>query len=141
MKRYEITNSEWERIEELLSPERTGKRTAFLLSAGTDEDSTHAIELLSQLSIENSNILGDKAYGSEKIRTYIVKRGATYTILPKVNTKEPWECDLWLYKERNLVKYFFQKMKWFRRIATRYDKYDSTFLAFVYLAAIMILLK
>lgn len=118
-----------------------GNPVAFLLSAGTDADSTHAIELLSQLPIENSNILGDKAYGTQKIRTYITEAGAVYTIPPKVNTKDPWECDYWLYKERHLVECFFQKIKWFRRIATRYDKHDSSFLSFVYLTAIMILLK
>ena len=48
--------------------------------------------------------------------------------------------DWYLYKERHLVECFFQKIKWFRRIATRYDKLDASFLAFVYLAAIAILL-
>ena len=48
--------------------------------------------------------------------------------------------DWYLYKERHLVECFFQKIKWFRRIATRYDKLDASFLAFVYLAAIALLL-
>ncbi|MDE7137876.1 MAG: transposase, partial [Ruminococcus sp.] len=52
----------------------------ILLSAGTDADSTYAIELLSKLPIESSNILGDKAYGTQKIRTYITEAGAVYTI-------------------------------------------------------------
>ena len=43
-------------------------------------------------------------------------------------------------KERHLVKCFSQKIKWFRRIATRYDKPDASLLAFVYFAAIAILL-
>ena len=43
-----------------------GNPVAFLLSAGTDADSTHAIELLSKLPIEISNILGDKAYDAQK---------------------------------------------------------------------------
>ena len=55
--------------------------------------------------------------------------------------QEPWACDYYLYKERHLVECFFQKLKWFRRIATRYDTLDSSFLSFVYLASIMILLK
>ena len=41
---------------------------------------------------------------------------------------------------RKLLYCFFQKSKWFRRIATRYDKLDTSFLAFVHLAAIAILL-
>ena len=65
----------------------------------------------------------------------------TATIPPKSNTKDPLACDYSLYKERHLVECFFQKLKWFRRIATRYDTLDSSFLSFVYLASIMILLK
>lgn len=48
--------------------------------------------------------------------------------------------DWHLYKDRHLVECFFQKSKWFRRIATRYYKSAASFLAFVYLASIAILL-
>ncbi len=80
--------------------------------------------------------MGDKAYGSKKIRDYITEHGATYAIPPK-----PWVCDWWQYKERHLVECFFNKLKHFRRVATRYDKLISRFKTFVYLASIMILLK
>ena len=66
--------------------------------------------------------------------------GASYVIPPKSNVSVPWPVDWSLYKERHLVECFFQKIKWFRRIATRYDKSDASFLAFVYLASIAILL-
>ena len=42
------------------------------------------------------------------------------TIPPKFNTKDPWEYDFWLYKGCHLVECFFQKIKWFRRISTRW---------------------
>ena len=118
-----------------------GNPVEFLISAGNDADSKHAIDLLKKVDITTSNILGDKAYGSKEIRSYITENGESYTIPPKSNTKEPWACDYYLYKERHLVECFFQKLKWFRRIATRYDTLDSSFLSFVYLASIMILLK
>ena len=118
-----------------------GNPVEFLLSAGNDHDSIHAVELLEKIEITGSNILGDKAYGSKEIRTYIDENGACYTIPPQSNVLEPWPVDWWLYKERHLVECFFQKIKWFRRIATRYDKLDSSFLAFVFLASISILLK
>ena len=117
-----------------------GNPVEFLLSPGNDHDSVHAIELLKQTEITGSNVLADRAYGTEAIRTYIEQRGASYTIPPRNNILEPWPVDWWLYKERHLVECFFQKIKWFRRIATRYDKLDASFLAFVYLAAIAILL-
>ena len=111
----------------------------FLLSAGNDHDSTHAVQLLEQLNISGSSVLADRAYGAASIRTYIEEHGASYVIPPKSNVSDPWPVDWHLYKERHLVECFFQKIKWCRRIATRYDKLDASFLAFVYLAAIAIL--
>ena len=80
------------------------------------------------------------AAAAKALRT-LAKRLCTIcqvVIPPKSNAKEPWEVDYFLYKEWHLVECFFQKLKWFRRVATRYDKLDRSFLAFVYMAAIMI---
>ena len=68
------------------------------------------------------------------------RTGASCVIPPQSNVSDPRPVDWHLYKERHLVECFFQKIKWFRRIATRYDKSDASFLAFVYLASIAILL-
>ena len=118
-----------------------GNPVEFLLSAGNDHDSIHAVELLEKIDITGSNILGDKAYGSKEIRTYIDENGACYTIPPQSNVTAPWPADWRLYKERHLAECFFQKIKWFRRAAARSDKLASSFLAFVFLASISILLK
>ena len=118
-----------------------GNPVSFLLSAGNDHDSKHAVPLLSQVNIEGSNILGDKAYNAKAIRAYIVSQNATYTIPPKSDFNDPWPVDWHTYKERHLVECFFQKIKWFRRVFTCYDKLGSSFLAFVLVAAIVILLK
>ncbi len=115
-----------------------GNPVAFLLSPGNENDSTHAIELMSMTHITGSNLLGDKAYGTKDILTYIREHRAVVVIPPKSNAKEPWPVDYCLYKERHLVECFFQKSKWFRRVSTRFDKLDKSFLAFVYIAAIMI---
>ena len=93
-----------------------GNPVAFLLSPGNENDSTHAIELMRMIDITGSNLLGDKAYGTKGILAYIKEHGATVVIPPKSNTKEPWEVDYCLYKERHLVECFFQKIKWFRRV-------------------------
>ena len=115
-----------------------GNPVVFLLSPGNDNDSTHAVELMSMIDIAGSNLLGDKAYGTKEILAYIKEHRATIVIPPKSNVKEPWVVDYYMYKERHLVECFFQKIKWFRRVATRYDKLDDSFLAFVYMAATMI---
>ena len=62
-------------------------------------------------------------------------------IPPKANRKAPRECDFALYRERNLVERFFNKLKHFRAIATRYDKLAKNFLAGVQLASAIILLN
>ena len=113
----------------------------FQLSSGNVHDSSIAIDVLSHVELENSNVLGDKAYGAKAIRDFIVSKQAVYTIPPKADNPNPWDCDWWIYKERHLVECFFNKIKHFRRIATRYDKLASSFLAFVYIAAIFILAK
>ena len=85
--------------------------------------------------------MGDKAYGSASIREYIETNGGSYCIPPKDKAKEPWECDFYQYKERHLVECFFNKLKQFRRVATRYEKLSRRFLSFILLASSMILLK
>lgn len=100
-----------------------------------------AIALLETTNIRGSHILADRAYGSEEIRSYIVQHEADYVIPPKKNVKNPWKVDWYLYKERHLIECFFNKLKQFRRVATRYDKLAASFLAFIYVAAIAILLK
>ena len=83
---------------------------------------------------------GPLFYLIRAIREYISEHGASYVIPPQSNVSDPRPVDWHLYKERHLVECFFQKIKWFRRIAARYDKSAASFLAFVYLAYIAILL-
>jgi hypothetical protein len=63
-----------------------------------------ATDVLSHVDINGSNILGDKAYGTMEIREYITSKEAVYTIPPKSNAHNPWQCDWWIYKERHLVE-------------------------------------
>lgn len=107
-----------------------------MLTGGQVFDSVPTIDLLNQLNIADSNIIGDKAYGSQAIRQFIDEQGASYTIPPRENSTDPWDVDWALYKERHLVECFFSKLKHFRRVATRYDKLAKSFLAFVYIASI-----
>ena len=117
-----------------------GNPVDFLLSAKNDHDSVHAVELLKKVEIRGSGVLTDWAYGARAIRPYISEHGASYVIPPQSNVSDPWPVDWHLYTECHLVECLFQKIKWFRRIATRYDKLDASFLVFVYLASIAILL-
>ena len=118
-----------------------GNPVHFILTGGHIHDGSVATDLLSGIEIAGSNILADKAYGSQQIRDYIVEKNASYTIPPKENCTDPWPCDYITYKERHLVECFFNKIKIFRRVATRYDKLAVSFMGFVHLASIWILLK
>ena len=114
---------------------------AFLLSAGNVDDCTEAVPLLKLLpNLKDCDILADKAYGKWALREFIADHDADFCIPPKDNETDPWYVDWWLYKERHLVERFFLKLKEFRRVAIRYDKLASRFLAFVHFACIRILL-
>jgi transposase len=68
-------------------------------------------------------------------------RGAWANIPARKNRKESFAFSKWLYRQRNLVERFFNKIKQFRGIATRYDKNPLNFLAAVKLASIRIWLR
>jgi len=118
-----------------------GNPVKLSFTGGNVHDSKAAIPLMEQIDISGRVMMGDKAYGAKEIRNYIASREGTYAIPPKENNPDPWECDWWQYKERHLVECFFNKLKHFRRVATRYDKLINRFKSFVFLASIMILLK
>jgi transposase len=86
-------------------------------------------------------LIGDKAYDADPLIDILNRRQITPVIPPKANRKTPRDCDFALYSERNLVERFFNKLKHFRAIATRYDKLARNFLAGVQLACAMILLN
>lgn len=92
-------------------------------------------------NISSSNILADKAYGTIEIRNYIDIQNAKYTIPPKTNSTSSWYYDFCLYKECHLIECFFNKLKAFSGIITRYDKLATSFLTFIYVASIFILSK
>ena len=118
-----------------------GNPICFRLIGGHIHDSKVAVDLLSSIDISESTILADKAYGTREILDHIQQQDGDYAIPPKSNAKNPWKCGWILYKERHLVECFFLKLKQFRRVATRYDKLATSFLAFIYIASISILLK
>jgi transposase len=72
---------------------------------------------------------------------FVSERGARANIPPKRNRKDPICFSPYLYRDRNLVERFFNKIKQCRRVATRYDKLAANYLAFVKLACIRLWLR
>jgi transposase len=92
-------------------------------------------------NIEPKAFLADKAYDANALIETLEDRNIVPVIPPKANRVNPRETDFALYRERNLVERFFNKLKHYRAIATRYDKLAGTFLAAVQFVSIVILLN
>ena len=80
-------------------------------------------------------LLGDKAYDSAELREELDKRGTRPVIPNRSNRKQPYSFSKRLYKLRWRIECAFNRLKDFRRIATRYDKLARNYLASVCLAA------
>lgn len=80
-------------------------------------------------------MLADKGYDGDDVRQNLLIHGILPVIPSRANRCEPIPHDVESYKDRNLVERMFNRLKQFRRIATRYDKTAMSFLAFLKIAA------
>ena len=112
-----------------------GKAVRFKLTAGQHHDMTQAENLLEDL--EPESVVADKAYDSDDLRQTIKKKKAKAVIPSRKGTRRR-RHDKTLYKIRNEIERFFNRLKHYRRIATRYDKTDESFLGFLSLAALLL---
>jgi transposase len=111
----------------------------FVLLAGQRHDSVGVEPLIT--GVKFGALLADKAFDNDALRAALKQRGALAVIPSKADRKTPIPHDTEMYKWRHLVENFFQKIKEFRRIATRYDKTDTSFTAAIYLVAAFLALK
>ena len=116
-----------------------GNPLRLIASPGQRNDIALAHDLIADLDAQAA--IADKGYDADHLCAAIAERGAQIVIPPKRNRKVQRAYDVELYKERNLIERFFNKLKQFRRVATRYDKLLVNFMGFVKLAAIAIWLK
>ena len=110
------------------------------LTPGEAHDNRLCSVLLSELS-PRTMLLADRGYDADWIRALASEQGAWANIPPKRNRKEAICFSPYLYRARNLVERFFNKIKQCRRIATRYDRLAANYLAFIKLASIRIWLR
>lgn len=109
------------------------------VTPGQQADVTQGPALLAGHQPEK--VIADKGYDSDAFVQIIEAAGAEAVIPPRKKRTEPREYDKALYKERNLIERFINRIKQFRRVATRYEKTARNFLAFVQVASIMVLLR
>jgi transposase len=120
-----------------------GLPVAVKLTAGQQADVSSAKDLLAGVpaGAQVKAVIADKGYDSKAVVEAVEAMGAE-AVIPTLSTrKQQREIDKALYKERNLAERFWRKAKDFRRVATRYEKTDRSYLAFVHVASLMILLR
>jgi transposase len=113
-----------------------GRPLRVILTAGRTGDITTAPELLDGLRA--GAVLADKAYDGNALRAIVAAMGATAVIPSNRSRKVVIPHDTNIYKHRNRIERCFNRLKHFRRFATRYDRRAIHFLAFIQLAAAMI---
>jgi len=120
----------------------------LILTAGHRHETTVFEALMEQGAVKRvgrghprvrpERVLGDKAYSSRKIRRYLKRRGIGYTIPRRSDETRTGPFNRALYKQRNHVERLINRLKQFRRVATRYEKRAVNFLAMVTLASILL---
>ena len=110
------------------------------LTEGQAHDGRSADDMFESIA-EGNILLADRAYDSNRLRDAMTERGAWANVRAMPHRLDPPAFSKWLYRQRNLVERFFNKLKHFRAVATRYDKRDDNYLASVKLASIRIWLR
>ena len=114
-----------------------GRLIAILLTGGEAHDCPVAERLIRRVK-SPERLLGDKAYDSAELREELDERGTKPVIPNRCNRKQPFSFSKRLYKLRWRIENAFNRLKDFRRIATRYDRLARNYLASVCLAAALV---
>ena len=110
------------------------------ITQGQAHDGRSAQDMLGTVG-RGDVLVADRAYDSNALRETLAARGARANVRAMPNRLKPPRFNKRLYRKRNLVERFFNKLKHFRAVATRYEKRASNYLALVKLASIRIWLR
>ncbi|RZJ56679.1 MAG: IS5/IS1182 family transposase, partial [Hymenobacter sp.] len=98
-----------------------------------------ALPLLGDLA--PAYLIADRGYDADPLVAALAARGTCAVIPPRRKRRQPRAYDPVRYAQRQPVERLFSRLKQFRRVATRYDKLDTHFLAFIHLAATVLWLR
>lgn len=115
-----------------------GNPVEFILTGGQEADINQGEALIQ--GHDCGAVIADKGYDGDAFVAAIEAGGAVAVIPPKKNRIFKREYDKHIYKERNLAERFINRIKQYRRVATRYEKTARNFMGYVRVAAIMVLL-
>ena len=91
-----------------------------------------------QLRLYPKRVVGDKGYSFRPFRRFLHKKGIRNTIPTRSNQRRHPSFDKEIYRQRNKVERLFNRLKQFRRIATRYEKRAANYAAMLTLAMILL---
>jgi transposase len=116
---------------------------AVALTPGHTHDSQAWPELRELIPAEDEaeSLSADKAYDSDAVRRDLAELGLAAVIPARRNRKEPPPCDLARCRRRNEIERLFNRLKQYRRIATRYDKLKRVFLTAIHLVCLAVMTK
>ena len=123
-----------------------GRPMVFVLTGGERHDGTAVDDLLAGGCVKRSGpgrprhrpeaVVGDRGYSSHAIRRSLRRRGIRPIIPQKRNERPAYLMDWSRYRERNRIERLVNRLKQYRRIATRYVKTAASYAAFVTIAAL-----
>jgi transposase len=120
---------------------------AFLLTPGQESDIRQAEKLMKTGSIRRSSghmrlrperVVADKGYTSQAFRKYLHQKHIRYTVARRRNERRRGSFDKSHYRKRNIIEQLINRLKQFRRIATRYEKRAANFSATITIASLFI---
>ena len=114
-----------------LASDGAGNVLGWQVTPGTAGDAPQAAGLLAPWLAPAQQVVADAAYDSAARRAVVAQAGATAVIKPNPRRKNKPHFDPLAYQQRHHIEQAINKLKQFRRLATRYDKLDRTFDAFI----------
>lgn len=108
-----------------------------MLTPGNVHDGKVAEACLTPLP-PTAHLVADKGYDSQKLRDWLQNRDTEPVIPPRSNRKVQYAYDKVIYRQRNVIERMFCRLKDWRRLATRFDRNITNFMAAVTLAAAVI---
>lgn len=114
-----------------------GRPCVMAISPGNTSDYMAAHQCLAAIPPARE-VIADKGYDSDALRRWLQHRGSTPVIPPRSNRKVQYDYDKRLYRERNVIERTFNRLKDFRRIATRFDRKLKTYMAALCIVAVIV---
>jgi transposase len=114
-----------------------GRPLVLLLTPGNVHDMRVAKQCIAAMP-PSCELVGDKGYDSNDLRSWLASRGTRAIIPPKRHRKDKLDFDPAIYRQRNIIERMFCRLKDWRRVATRFDRKIETFMAAIALAATVI---